>query len=80
MSIPVLERLAVTPSQAAEVLGVCRRTIHGLIGARKLKAYKAGHRTTLIEVASLRAYLEGLPVRGSTPIRKHATARDRGRA
>jgi excisionase family DNA binding protein len=77
MSIPVLERLAVTPTQAAELLGVCRRTIHNLIHERKLKARKAGHRTTLIEVASLRGYFDGLPERGSAPIRKHAT---RGRA
>jgi excisionase family DNA binding protein len=72
MAIPYLERIAVTPTQAAELIGVCRRTVHNLIRSRTLKARKRGHRTTLIEVDSLRSYIQGLPERGSTPIRKHA--------
>lgn len=51
-----IERLAYSPREAAEALGVVHGTIYALIRAGKLRAFKAGKRT-LIPVADVRALI-----------------------
>jgi len=51
-----IERLAYSPREAAEALGVVHGTIYALIHAGKLRAFKAGKRT-LIPVADVRALI-----------------------
>jgi excisionase family DNA binding protein len=55
--------LSVSPEQAARFLSVHRRTVDRLIADRTLKARKAGRRV-LVDMASIRAYYESLPVIG----------------
>ena len=49
--------------EAARFLSVHRRTVDRLIADRILKARKAGRRV-LVDMASIRAYYESLPVIG----------------
>jgi excisionase family DNA binding protein len=53
--------LALTPEDAAATLAISRRQLYRLIGAGKIKARKAGTRTTLIDAASVKAYYDALP-------------------
>ena len=57
--------LSVSPEDAARFLSVHRRTVDRLIAERILKARKAGRRV-LVDMASIRAYYELLPVIGSS--------------
>jgi excisionase family DNA binding protein len=60
-------RLAATPDELAESLGVGRSAIFQAIREGQLTAYKAGNRTTLIEVDEGRRWLRSLPWRGRPP-------------
>jgi excisionase family DNA binding protein len=55
--------LACSPEEAARLLSFNRRTIDRLIADRTLRARKAGRRV-LVDMASIRAYHESLPVIG----------------
>jgi excisionase family DNA binding protein len=57
---PAVERLAVKPLEAAQMLGESRSTIYRLIHAGQLDAVKRGS-TTLVLVPSIRRYLASLP-------------------
>ena len=57
---PNTEPLALSPAAAARFLGLSKRTIYNLLAAGTISARRAGKRT-LIEVASLRKYLDSLP-------------------
>jgi excisionase family DNA binding protein len=57
-----LEPLALSPSDAAAFLSVSKRTLSRLIRARKIVARKDGTRT-LVDVASVKAYYESLPLK-----------------
>lgn len=64
----MLEPLAISPREAAELLSVSRRTISNLIRARKLVARKHGART-LVDVESVKAFYASLPIKAiSCPI------------
>lgn len=56
------EPLALSPRDAATMLAVSRRTLSRLIRSKKIAARKAGVRT-LVDVASLKAYYESLPLK-----------------
>ncbi|PYX66693.1 MAG: hypothetical protein DMG74_03195 [Acidobacteria bacterium] len=51
-----IERLAVTTSEAAEMIGVSLRTIQNYIRGKQLRARKIGGRT-VVEVCHLKAFL-----------------------
>lgn len=51
-----MEPLAVSPAQAAELLGVSKPTIYNLIHAQSFPAFKVGTRT-LISTEALRAWV-----------------------
>ena len=53
--------IALSSADAAKSLGVSRRTLARLIASRKIVARLTAGRQ-LVEVASLRAYFESLPV------------------
>jgi excisionase family DNA binding protein len=55
-----------SPEEAARFLSVHRRTIDRLIADRVLKARKAGRRV-LVDMTSIRAYHDSLPVMGADP-------------
>jgi excisionase family DNA binding protein len=57
-----LEPIALSPRDAAAFIGVSKRTLSRLIRANKIAARKAGPRT-LVDVASLKAYYESLPLK-----------------
>ncbi len=57
-----LEPIALSPRDAAAFLGLSKRTMSRLISSRKITARKAGLRT-LVDVASLKAYYETLPLK-----------------
>ena len=57
-----LEPIALSPHDAAAFLGISKRTMSRLISSRKITARKAGLRT-LVDVASLKAYYESLPLK-----------------
>lgn len=63
MSAPAgsLSRLAYTPAEAAEALGLCRATIYNLIARGDLRAVKFG-RATRIMAAEINAAAERLVV------------------
>ena len=50
------ERLAVSPREAAEMIGVSLRTIQNYIKAKQLPARKLGRRT-VVEVSQLKAFI-----------------------
>lgn len=52
------ERLAVSPAEAAELLGVSRPTVYLLLDTGIIRSVKCGTRR-LISVASLEAYIDG---------------------
>jgi len=53
MQDPSPGRLAYSPAEAAEVIGVCRATIYNLIGRGDLRVTKIG-RATRIPITELR--------------------------
>jgi excisionase family DNA binding protein len=55
------EVLAHTIADAVKISGIGRTTLYGLIARGQIEARKAGNKT-LIPAASLRAYLESLPL------------------
>ncbi|MGB6622748.1 MAG: helix-turn-helix domain-containing protein [Xanthobacteraceae bacterium] len=55
-----IEPIALSPRDAAQFLGVSKRTLTRLIATKKIEARKAGPRT-LVTMASLKAYFETLP-------------------
>jgi excisionase family DNA binding protein len=57
--------LSVSPEDAGRFLSVHRRTVDRLIADRILKARKAGRRV-LVDMASIRAYHDSLPLIGGT--------------
>ncbi len=67
-NLPVAPPLAVSPGEAARLLGVSRRTLTRLIQQDKVKAKKLGRRT-LIDAQGLRRFFEGLPeIDGQAPL------------
>jgi excisionase family DNA binding protein len=62
-----IPRLSLTPEELAESAGVGRTAIFEAIRDKQLTAYKAGRRTTLIEVEEGRRWLRSLPWRGRPP-------------
>jgi excisionase family DNA binding protein len=63
-----LEPIALSPRDAAQFLSISKRTLSRLIARRKIAARKDGVRT-LVDVASLKAYYEALPLKADhTPI------------
>jgi excisionase family DNA binding protein len=62
MSTPAepLEPLALSPRDAAALLGVSKRTLTRLIAAKRIMARKSDHRT-LVDVGSLKTYYASLP-------------------
>lgn len=57
-----LEPIALSPREAAAFIAVSKRTLSRLIRANKIAARKAGPRT-LVDVVSLKAYYESLPLK-----------------
>jgi excisionase family DNA binding protein len=57
-----LEPIALSPRDAAQFLSISKRSLSRLIRARKIEARKDGPRT-LVDVASLKAYYEALPLK-----------------
>ena len=57
---PFAERLAYSPDEAAELLGVCRELVHDLLRTGQLGSVKAGRRR-LIAKHHLEAFLAGEP-------------------
>jgi excisionase family DNA binding protein len=68
-AIPLLERLAVSPIEAAGLLSVSKRTVARLLDAGKIKAAKLGSRV-LVDVASLKAFLADQPTNTDAPVIK----------
>jgi excisionase family DNA binding protein len=60
--MPVLDPIALSPRDAAQFLSISKRTLSRLIALRKIAARKDGPRT-LVDVASLKAYYESLPMK-----------------
>lgn len=56
-----LNQMAVSPAEAADLLGVGRSTVYKLIATRTLMARKAGRRTVIL-TADIERYLEALPL------------------
>ena len=61
----------VTVDEAQEMLGVRRTTLYALVGESKLRALKIGGRT-VIEVASIRAFVATLPAAQIAPQKRAA--------
>ena len=59
-----LEPIALSPRDAAQFVSISKRTISRLISSRKVAARKDGKRT-LVDVASLKAYYESLPLKSA---------------
>jgi excisionase family DNA binding protein len=57
-----LEPIALSPRDAAQFLSISKRTLSRLIARRKIVARKDGVKT-LVDVASLKAYYEALPLK-----------------
>ena len=57
-----VEPLALSPREAAAYLSISKRTLSRLIRSKTVAARKAGLRT-LVDVASLKAYYEALPLK-----------------
>jgi excisionase family DNA binding protein len=82
--MPAIEPLALSPRDAAAFLSVSKRTLSRLIAARKIAARKDGVRT-LVDVASIKAFYESLPLKTDhAPIvfgrRAHVVPRSRREA
>ena len=61
-AIGTLEPIALSPRETAAFIGVSKRTLSRLIRFEKIAARKAGLRT-LVDVASLKAFYESLPLK-----------------
>jgi excisionase family DNA binding protein len=57
-----LEPLALAPREAARFLSISKRSLSRLIVEGKIIARKVGTRT-LVDLASLKAYYDGLPMK-----------------
>ena len=57
-----VEPLALSPREAAAYLSISKRTFSRLIRSKTVAARKAGLRT-LVDVASLKAYYDSLPLK-----------------
>jgi hypothetical protein len=57
-----LEPIALSPRDAAQFLSISKRSLSRLIARRKISARKDGVRT-LVDVASLKACYEALPLK-----------------
>jgi excisionase family DNA binding protein len=57
-----LEPIALSPRDAAAFIAVSKRTLSRLIRSKTIAARKAGPRT-LVDVASLKAYYQSLPLK-----------------
>ena len=55
---PLEHRIAYSPTEAAEALGVTRQTIYALIGRRELRRFKVG-RCTRIPVSDVLGLVGG---------------------
>jgi excisionase family DNA binding protein len=53
-----MERLAVSIEQAAEMIGVCGKTVRNLIASKELPSRKIGRRR-VVRVRDLEAFLRG---------------------
>jgi hypothetical protein len=60
MSVTTTERLMVAPAEAARIVGISRAQLYAEMAAKRIAARKCGKRT-LVELASLRAWLDALP-------------------
>jgi excisionase family DNA binding protein len=60
--LPAFQPIALSPRDAAAYLAVSRRTLSNLIRKGKVAARKSGTRT-LVDVKSLQAYYEALPIK-----------------
>jgi hypothetical protein len=60
--VGTLEPIALSPRAAAQFLSISKRSLSRLIARRNIVARKAGLRT-LVDVASLKAYYESLPLK-----------------
>lgn len=58
-----LQKLAYTPDEAADALGMSRRSVFKEIAAGRLEARKPTPAKTIIPTESLKAWLDGLPRR-----------------
>ena len=65
---PAIERLAVSPSEAARLAGIGRTTLYEAIGSGALRSLKIGKRR-LITVEALREWLGGLEQEGRSDAR-----------
>jgi len=65
--MPVLEKLAVSPDDAAALLSVNKRTLYRLISRKKIIARKSGSRT-LVDYQSVKKHYESLPLLSGAPI------------
>ncbi len=63
-TVGLTERVALSPAQAAELLGCVRATIYALIARGELTAYKVG-RLTRLNTAEVLALVGGVPPSGS---------------
>jgi excisionase family DNA binding protein len=52
-----MDPVAVSPAQAAQALGVCKKTVYTLINSDRLESRLVGRRR-LIKISSIRALLE----------------------
>jgi excisionase family DNA binding protein len=75
--IPLLERLAVSPIEAAGLLSVSKRTVARLLASGKIKAAKLGSRV-LVDVPSLKALLADQPTNTDAAVIKRPRS-SRGR-
>jgi hypothetical protein len=64
LAVPDIEPLALSPRDAAAHPSLSKRSLSRLIAARKIIARKDGPRT-LVDMASIRAYYESLPINSS---------------
>lgn len=78
------DRLAVTPEEAAEMIGVSRTRIYQLLQRGAIPSLRLG-KVRRIRVERIREYLEreeaqqaGEPVPASTPVPLHSGGRRRG--
>jgi excisionase family DNA binding protein len=60
----VSQRIAAPPAEAARIAGVSKNTVYQLLADRKVTAKKLG-RKTLVDLASLQAWLDSLPAYSS---------------
>ena len=51
------KRLCLTPTQAEETYGISHRALKRAWSERRLPVYKLGHRSILIDVRDIEAYL-----------------------